>query len=64
MNELIITYSPTNWIYYKTEQVNVDDAYTEFICDCENIGINIDNMNPLSVILRDENGNEINRIRV
>ena len=57
-NELMIVYGE-NWIYFKTDAETADKAYGEYVSVCENNGINIDNMQPTQIILRDENYNDI-----
>ncbi len=57
MNELMIVLkSGGGWLYFKTNQIAADKAFTEFEESCENIGINIDNLEFNYAELRDPNG--------
>ena len=60
MNELRID-MPVGWMYYKTPRENAADAFEEFVIDIENIGVNLDNVKIVLCILRDEDGNDIDR---
>ena len=51
MNELMITLGG-NWIYFDTNCDDAEIAYKEFQSTCENVGINVDNIKPDSVVLR------------
>lgn len=63
MNELLVSYGK-NWLYFKTGQFTADKAYQEYEEMCENAGINIDNMKPVLIVLRDKDQNDIDRLNV
>ena len=60
MNELRID-MPAGWMYYKTSRENATDAFDEFVSDMESVGVNLDNVKIVLCILRDEDGNDIDR---
>ena len=60
MNELRID-MPVGWMYYKTTRENAADAFDEFVSDMESVGVNLDNVKIVLCILRDEDGNDIDR---
>ena len=55
MNELMIVFEG-GWMYFKTNQQNASEAFTEFTEVCDANGINIDNMTVTEVSLRKEEG--------
>lgn len=57
MNELMIVLkSGGGWLYFKTNQIIADKAFTEFTESCDNTGINIDNISVSFIELRNSNG--------
>ncbi len=57
MNELMIVLKAGGgWLYFNTNQVTADKAFTEFEESCENTGINTDNLEFNYAELRDSNG--------
>ena len=58
MNELMITISGTNWIYFKTQATTAKAGFADFEAICQSVGIDISNINIKSVVLRDEHGEE------
>ncbi len=53
--ELMISYGNDSWAYFKTDKDTAKLAYKEYVTVCEEAGINIDNMNPSKIVLRDKN---------
>lgn len=58
MNELVVFYT-VEWLYYKTNCSTIKEAYKEFEDVCNRNGIDISNMVPIEMALRDKNGNNI-----
>lgn len=57
MNELMIVLkSGGGWLYFKTNQIIADKAFTEFTESCDNAGINVDNISVNFIELRNSNG--------
>ena len=59
MNELMAIIDSEDWIYWKTKETNVWDAWDELKRKMESIDINIDNFYPCELILRNVNGEDI-----
>lgn len=67
MNELMIvlqdsTAVSSGELYFKTEQINVDRALTEFCETCDNNGINIEHLQFKRAELRDRKGNPLGEV--
>ena len=62
MNELMVVYGKS-WIYFKTSADTATKAYSEYVAVCEKNGINMDNMNPTLVKLRNSEGVDIDVTR-
>ena len=62
MNELMILFDGSQWIYFKTPAAAVDKAYQCFEETCSSADINIDNMLVRSAILRDSHGSVIDTL--
>ena len=62
MNEVKIEFGKAWYIYYKTDEDTADWAVDEALNCMKNNGINVDNLNPVAAILRDENGNDIDSV--
>lgn len=62
MNELVIFY-PVEWLYYRTNCSTIDEAYKEFEDVCNRNGIDISNMVPVEMALRDKNDNDIETLK-
>ena len=62
--ELMITLDavPSQWIYCMTFETSADSALKEYQKKCRAIGINLDNIQIMEAVLRDEHGNEMDRI--
>lgn len=58
MNELMIMFAGQNWIYFATDKTNCADAFVDFEKKCATVGINIDNMEVVSTVLRNAEGKE------
>ena len=58
MNELMIMFDGQNWIYFATEETSCKDALADFERKCAAVGINIDNMEIISTVLRNVEGKE------
>ncbi len=56
MNELMIILqgNPVQWIYFKTNHQNVEDALEAFYRRCDSVGINMDNVKILAAVLRNK----------
>ena len=61
MNELMVVFRQ-NWLYYKTKQTTCEEAWSEVVRNAEDDGINMDNMKPTAMELRDEYGDTIDVI--
>ena len=61
--EVMIVLTGGNWMYYKirTRLSTAKAALIEFRNAAGHAGINIDNVKIKEVVLRDENGNDIDR---
>ena len=59
MNELRLNIGCGAWLYFPTDQQSAVEAMREFETVCEKNGINTDNLEITSAILRDENGKDI-----
>lgn len=57
MNEMMIT----GYFYLPTTATTNDEAYADFIHRCREIGMNADNIQ--SIIVRDEDGEDITQMR-
>ena len=65
MNELMITISGTNWIYFKTQATTAKAGFADFEAKCQSVGIDISNINIESAVLRDEHGEkELDKINL
>ncbi len=62
MNEIKIEFGKAGYIYYKTDEDTAVWAVDEALNCMKNNGINVDNLNPIAAILRDENGNDIDSV--
>ena len=61
MNELKLVYGIEDWFYFKTEAETVIDALADLTIKFEKIGVNFDNMIWEEAVLRDANGNDIDK---
>ncbi len=63
MEAMIVLINNGGWIYYKirTRLTSAKAALIEFRHASEHAGINTDNLHIKEVVLRDKNGNDINR---
>ena len=61
MNELMICFG-SDYLYFDTKEMTAREAFAEFVDICERIKINIDNVKFTSAVLRDKNGNDIDRL--
>ena len=52
MNELMVVYGNGNWSYFKTSAETAKEAYEEYTAAAEKSGINMDNMKPSKIVLR------------
>ena len=61
MNELMVSIfsNKPSWVYYPTEQTNVNAAFGELITKLNSLGINCDNLCVFDYALRDADGNDI-----
>ena len=59
MYELMVCFGNGGYMYYNTDQILIDKATREWGHVIDHAGMNIDNMNPTSACLRDNNGNII-----
>ena len=60
MNDLMIVLKGGGgWLYFDTDQTDVDKAFDEYCEAAENAGINIDNLEFNFAELRDNNGEAI-----
>jgi len=59
MNELMIVLAGGSWMYFKTRATSVDTAFTDFCETCDNIQLNIDNLEIIRMVLRDTDENDI-----
>lgn len=64
MNELMIVLKSGGWMYFKTEEKTADKALTKFEETCENVGINIDNLEIKLVKLRSEENVDIDELKI
>lgn len=62
-NELMIT-TDTGWMYYKTFETTVVDAYASFLRSLEIMELNVDNINFRKCVLRDSSGNDVGEIEL
>lgn len=62
MYELMICVNDDSYMYFSTKQMTAREAFSEFVDICERVRINIDNMKFTSAVLRDKNGEDIDRI--
>ena len=58
MNELVVIFGH-DWLCNKTHATDIMEAYEELAIKCERTGINLDNISPKTLILQDENQNEL-----
>lgn len=61
MNELKIEFINNNYLYYATKETDVNRAFGEFCFVMDLVGVNLDNMKVKETVLRDRNGNDIDR---
>lgn len=61
MNELMICFG-SDYLYFDTKEMTAREAVADFVDVCERIRINIDNVNFTSAVLRDKDGNDIDRV--
>ena len=59
MNELMVVITTNSYLYWKTKETDARYAYREMQNNMERIGINIDNLWVCELILRNENGEDI-----
>lgn len=57
MNELRLEYNGLNFLYFKTNKKNVDEAYMDFEMALTSVGIIYDNANPVYLEVTDDNYN-------
>lgn len=64
MNELKIEFSHESYMYFKTEENSAGRAFDRWLEACDNAGFNMDNMIVTQVVLRDDNVNDIDEIKL
>ena len=64
MNELKIEFSKESYMCFKTEEKSVGRAFDRWLEACDNAGWNMDNMMVTEVVLRDDNGNDIDEMKL
>ena len=62
MNELMVVIGGSQWAYFRTKQTAADKAFSEFCEQCDNIGLNIDNVTVTKAVLRNESGDDIDEV--
>ena len=60
--ELKIVTAGGQYAYFATKQQTADKAFQEFTEQCDYFGLNIDNLDIIKVILRNEGGRDIDQI--
>ncbi len=61
MNELKVEFVSNDYLYYATEETDVNRAFEEFYFAMDSVEVNLDNMKVKEIVLRDRNGNDIDR---
>lgn len=61
MNELVIWFGDQGHVYFATEKTTAKDAYLEFDEKCEKAGVDMSNLPYSELVLRDADGNDIDK---
>lgn len=64
MNELKIVLNSGDYFYYDTEKTTAKSAFAEFLFVCSKIHINTDNAAFDKVVLRDKEGNDLDKLKL
>ena len=62
MNELMVVFGNAGYVYFETEKEIASSAYYDFIRHMRMSGINVDNLHPTKVVLRDINMDDIGEV--
>lgn len=61
MNELKVEFVSNDYLYYTTEETDVNRAFEEFYFAMDSVGVNLDNMKVKEIVLRDKYQNDIDK---
>ena len=64
MNELMIILRGGSYLYFKTAYRQADKAFDDFLEACEIARINVDNLDFFEAVLRNEDGKDIDSIKL